>query len=136
MIVAITNVEKEERQKRSTVRTATLGYDTNKFLKTKVCIRDERSQQIHYDKLEITPPATGRHRFTFCQTMYRDIHRFHAHRMWASANDTQQVSGVTWLELFALFDSGGYRSTTGIHVKCEKKKARAEARRSTAKRRE
>ena len=59
MIVATTKVEKEERQKRSTVRTATLGYDTNKFLKTQVCIRDERSQQIQYEKLEIAPQRQG-----------------------------------------------------------------------------
>lgn len=120
MIVAITKAEKEERQKRYTTRKATLGYDTNKFLKTNIRIRDERNHQVQYERLEIAPPATGRHRFTHCQTLYRDVHKFHSQRMWALANDTPQVSGVTWIELFAMFDTGGYRSTAGCHVKCEK----------------
>ena len=136
MIVAITKAEKEERQKRSTIRTVTLGYDTNKFLKTKVCIRDERSQQIHYEKLEIAPPSTGRHRFTFCQTMYRDIHRFHAQRMWVPANDTHQVSGVTWLELFALSTHEGIVALLASTSSARRKKTerkQEEARRNEGK---
>ena len=68
MIVAITKrPEKEERQRRCTIRKATLGYDTNKLLKTDVSIRGERNQQVDYEHLDIAPLTIGRHMFSHCQ---------------------------------------------------------------------
>ena len=92
MIVAITKAEKEERQRRHTIRKATIGYDTNKYLKTDIRIRDERNLQVQYEELKIAPPAAGRHRFTHCQKLYRDVHNFHSLRTWAPAKETQQIS--------------------------------------------
>ena len=52
-----------------------------------------------------------------------------SHYKW-ELND-RQTPGITWIELFILFDTDGHRTPDGEHVRDQKAKERAEARRKS-----
>ena len=107
MIVAVTIAEKYARKKAHECNKALLGYDPTKWLKTNAKIRRKGEEQYTYTKLKMPPPAIGVHRYTYCKNLYRDIHKFLANRSWAPTDEESTISGVTWLELFVLFDTSG-----------------------------
>ena len=90
----------------------------------------EEEDETDYKKLDMPPPISGKHKFRFCQQLYLDIHAFMNQREWAATKEENEVSGITWIELFILFDTGSYRSVEGDHVKDEEAKKRAESRQS------
>ena len=61
--------------------------------------------------------------------MYLDIHKFLKEKRWAPTNPEENVAGVTWAELFIMFDTSGQRSQGGEHVIDMKAKQRADERR-------
>ena len=132
MIAGVTIAEKEERKKYHTVQKALLGYDPEKFLKTDAEIRDEDQEQQEYQRIAMIPPTKGKHRFSHCQAFYEEVHAFLKVRAWAPAQTDSEIAGVTWIELFALFDITGNRSEAGQHVKNPAAIKRAEKRRAKA----
>jgi hypothetical protein len=133
MIATITIAEKEERKKKLQVEKIIKGYDTEKWVETDVQIRDEEQNNQDYEKITLPPLIKGKHKFTFCQNMYSEIHTFLQQREWAPINLENQTGGTTWLELFILFDISGNRTDKGKHVKDQGAHARAEKRRKTHK---
>ena len=78
--------------------------------------------------MRMPPPVIGHHRFSYCGRLYRDIHKFLAVRQWKPVDVEGSSRGVTWIELFILFDTTKARSEQAIHVKDEAAKQRADAR--------
>ena len=113
MILGVTLAEKAERAKRHTIFKALRGYDPLKWVKAKAMIRDEDAMEPEYQCIEIVPPTTGKHRFAHCQTQYEEVHVFLSKRKWAPVSNEAEVSGVTWIELFVLFDLAGERTEEG-----------------------
>ena len=107
-------------------------------METQCEVRMEKEEETKYEKLEMQLPISGKHKFRFCQQLYLDIHAFLKQREWAATKEENEVSGITWTELFILFDTGKYRSAEGEHIKDEEAKKRVESRqgqRSSEKRR-
>ena len=129
-IAAITIVEKEEREKTAKVEKAVLGYDPNKWIKSNGTIRKEDPTSVQYEKLPLPPPVRGKHKFKHCQCLYEQVHRFLADRRWAYAHPESTAGGITWTEVFILFDTRGGRTTEGQHVKSPAAMERAKKRRS------
>ena len=73
-----------------------------------------------YQALDIPPPVRGRHKHCFCQRQYLDVHAFMKRRKWTHADTDEDVAGITWVELFVLFDTEGLRSPKGEHVPDQK----------------
>ena len=55
------------------------------------------------------------------------------HREWTYAHPEGDASGMTWTEMFVLFDTAAYRSKEAQHVKHEEALRRAIQRRDKAK---
>ena len=106
VMAAVTIAEKEERSKDKKVQKALLGYDPEVWMETTCELRTEDETKTDYVTLEMPPPINGKHKYRFCQRLYLDIHAFLKHREWAAAKDESEVSGITWAELFALYDTG------------------------------
>ena len=51
-------------------------------------------------------------------------------REWANAEPQQHQGGITWNEMFILFDTAGHRTVQGEHIKSKAAKQRAEKRRN------
>ena len=132
-IAAVTKEEKEERERRDIATKATIGYDPKKWIKTSPVIKDEKLETISYADINIPPPVTGRHKFDYCQGQYNSIHAFISGRRWADARETEGISGATWLEIFALYDTCGARGEEASHIKDKKANERAEQRSSKRK---
>ena len=132
MIVGITQAEKTERAKQMTIFKATQGYDPEKWVKTKPRIRDESNLETNYNHIDLAPHTTGKHRFAHCQTRYEQIHSFLGNRRWAQVAEDSQVSGITWIELFVLFDIAGGRTDMGQYHKNPDATKRAEKRRQAS----
>ena len=115
MIATITIAEKEERSKGKKVNKILLGYDPDVWRETDMQIRDSEQNLQEFHKLNMSPPVKGKHKFSHCDVQYKDIHRFIAKREWAATKNESTTSGVTWLELFILFDHTGVRSHNGTH---------------------
>jgi len=124
----ITVAEKEEREKEAVIQKATLGYDPSKAIKSRGTIRKENTTSIRYSSLQLPPPIRGKHRFRQCQCMYEQAHRFLAARKWAHAQPESEAGGITWLELFILFDTKGGRTASGQHQKSKEATERARRR--------
>ena len=120
-IAAVTKVEKQKRENAKAVAKALKGYDPTKFVETTGNIRGELHLNLSFHKIELPPPVIGKHRFSKVQLLYEDIHNFVANRQWAAVDDDDDehtnTSGITWLELFILFDTGNYRREGSKHVK-------------------
>lgn len=84
----------------------------------------------NYIKRIIPPPVHGVHKYGFCQNLYEEIHSFLLQREWAPTNPEEGKAGVTWIELFILFDTGGMRTKEEEHVLDREVRLRAEKRKS------
>lgn len=73
-------------------------------------------------------PTKGTRKFAYCQYLYEEVHAFLEKRKWAPIRADIEVAGATWIELFALFDLTGNRSTMGQHQKTPGALKRAEKR--------
>ena len=71
------------------------------------------------------PHIEGKHKFSHCQKLYEDVHRFMQQREWAYAHPEGSASGMTWTEMFVLFDTAAHRSEEAQHVKNEEALKRA-----------
>ena len=74
----------------------------------------------------------GIHGLAKHQRLYRDIHSFLKKREWAPIDPTNDTVGITWLELFTLYDTSGDRKVGCEHVKDQKAIERAKERRRQA----
>ena len=73
-------------------------------------VRGECHLEVDYKELHLIAPTKGNHRFAHCQMLYEDVHGFLKERKWAPAQADTEVVGITWVELFVLFDITGSRS--------------------------
>ena len=83
--------------------------------------------------LEMPPPIKGKHKHSYCQTLYEDVHSFMQQREWAYAHPEGNASGMTWTEMFILFDTAAYRTKEAKHIKNKDALRRATQRRDKAK---
>ena len=132
MIVGVTLAEKEERANDRTIQKALLRYDPEKWVKTDAEIRGEEQMKVEHQSIQIIQPTKGKHRFAHCQVLYEEVHAFLMKRKWAPAQVDTEVAGVTWMEMFALYDTTGNRSEQGQHQKNPEATNRAEQRRLKA----
>ena len=84
--------------------------------------------------MELPQPTRGKHRYQHCQRLYEEVHSFLNDRSWAHAHPESTAGGITWAELFVLFDTAGHRTTAGQHVQDVEAIKRAEARSAKQKR--
>lgn len=124
--------EKEKRAKDKQVSKAVLGYDPDKWIRTGINIRSEVQNDINYKKLEMPPAIKGKHKDSYCQTLYEDVHRLMQQREWAYAHPEGSASGMTWTEMFILFDTAAHRTIEAQHVKDRETLRRATQRREKA----
>ena len=80
-------------------------------------IRDEEHLKLEHQNIETITPTKGKHRFSHCQTLYEEVHAFLKKRSWAPVSEDSEVSGITWMELFALYDITGDRIEKGQRQK-------------------
>ena len=130
MIAAVTMAEKEERGKEKKKEKAILGYDPEKWTDANCVIKNGSSEGRMYQALDLPPPIRGRHKHCYCQRQYLDVHAFMKRRRWTHVDMEEDVAGITWVELFVLFDTEGHRSPIGEHVRDQKARERVEARKS------
>ena len=126
VIIAVTLAEKDERENARAVDKAVQGYDPKVWMKTTAGVRNKDDQICDVKEIALAPPARGKHRFAHCQQNYLDIHKFMANRQWAPTLKESTTSGITWLELFILFDTTGARTKHGEHIKDAEAAVRAE----------
>ena len=62
--------------------------------------------------------------------MYEDVSVFLADQCWRTADEDTKASGTTWLELFIMFDTLGYRRRVGRTTKHAEAAARTEKRKA------
>ena len=65
--------------------------------------------------------------------MYEEIHSFIRQREWGHAHPEAEAGGITWAEMFIVFDTGGYRTDKGQHIRNPEAAKRAEARKDRSK---
>ena len=116
MIAAVTEAEKEERNKAKAIDKQVLGYDPEKWVETELNLDRSLQHRRVVSTLDIPPPVPGVHKHKYCQRLYEEAHSFLQVREWAPANPEDNVAGVTWMELFVLFGKGGLRTKGGEHV--------------------
>ena len=126
--------KKKNVRKGKQVDKAVLGYDPDKWIKSNVQIRSEDRASTEYTHLNLPPPIRGKHRFMQYQKMYEEVHAFMGQRRWAYAHPESSASGVTWAELFILYDTARYRTEEGQHIKDRLAAVRAEQRKAKDKR--
>ena len=85
--------------------------------------------RMECQSIETIVPTKGKHRFSHCQTLYEEVHAFLKQRNWAPVNVDMEVSGITWMELFIVYDTTGNRSEKGRHQKDPEATKREEKRR-------
>ena len=117
IIVGDTLAEKEERVESRVMQKALLGYDPQKWVKANAEIRDEEHLEVEYQSLKTIQPTKGKHRFAHCQILYEEVHAFLKQRRWVPVKVDMEVAGITWMELFTLYDLTGSRSEKGQHQK-------------------
>ena len=113
MIVGVTQSEKMEREKEHVKQNTILGNDPEKWISTEARIRGEEHHEIDYHSLTLISPTEGKHKFARCQVLYEEVHAFLKTRKWAPVKVDIEVAGITWIELFALFDLTSNRSVNG-----------------------
>ena len=106
--------------------------ENNNYYNTIVSSRIKQNE-VDYQKLEMPPHIRGEHKFSHSQKLYADIHNFMTQREWAYAHPEGNASGVTWIEMFALFDTAAYRTNGAQHIRNEEAHKRAIRRRDKAK---
>ena len=96
-------------------------------------VRDESQLEIEYREVKLITPTKGNHKFTQRQKLYEEVHNFLSTRKWAPVKADTDVGGIAWIELFVLFDTTGYRSEEGQHIKNKAVTKRAEGRKGNKK---
>ena len=125
MIAAVTKVEKEERKTAKAIDKQVLGNDPEKWVETDLNLDRSLQHRRVFSRLDIPPPVQGVHKYKYCQRLYEEVHSFLQVREWALANLEDNVVGVTWMELFVLFDKGGLRRKGCEHVLDQEVRQRA-----------
>ena len=82
-------------------------------MKTEGSIKAQQSFEGPSRPLQLQPPAKGNHRLAKVQIMYEDVSRFLSDQTWRTPKEETRASGTTWLELFILYDTMGYRRREG-----------------------
>ena len=124
---------KKGRKKQQKADQAMLGYDPDKWVRSNGYSRDEHQESVDYKQLCMPPPVSSKHKFSHCQPMYMQVHRFLGNRKWPPAHPESPASGITGTELFALFDLCGDRTVGGMHTKDREATERARSRRAKGK---
>ena len=57
-----------------------LGYDPHVWMESDIQIRDNEQTHQSYTKVHLPPPVKGKHRYSYCNQLYKDIHNFLADR--------------------------------------------------------
>ena len=113
MIVKVLQNEKESRAARTQAKNFAAGYDDAKFIKADGCIRGPECFHGPVMKSNLKTPVKGHHKLAKTQKLYEDASRFLADLSWKVPTENTKASGTTWLELFVLFDTTGYRTKEG-----------------------
>ena len=85
------------------------------------------------ERLEIKTPTKGNHKLATHRRVYEDDSSFLPQQSWRRGSPQTKASGTTWLELLALFDTGGYRRPSARTRKDQASAKRTEERRANAK---
>ena len=133
MIVKVLQKEKEERTRRAEENNFVNGFDETKFVKTEGSIKAQLAFEGPSRPLRSQPPAKGNHRLAKVQLMYEDVSKFLTDQTWRTPKEETSASGTTWLELFILFDTMGYRRKEGRTPKNVASAARTEERKAANK---
>ena len=133
MIVHVLMAEKEERKRRKETKNFTAGYDEDKKIRADGWIKVCQNFLGESKQLQIQKPSKAAHKFEKRQLTYEDVHRFLADQSWKQSTYQTRASGTTWMELFALFDTGGYRRAEARLRKDDESAKRTDARRAKAK---
>lgn len=84
------------------------GYDIEKEAIMPCTLpRDHEGEQT--ERLQLTPPIGGIHKYTKHQMLYECMHALLADRTWRWISDDEEKGSIIWLELIVLFDTQGYR---------------------------
>ena len=118
----------KRKERKNTLSLTILGYDTLKWIKANAVVRDESQLKVDYRTINLISPHKGNHKFAQWQKLYEDVHGFLSSRVWAPVQPDSEVGGITWIELFILFDTTGNRSEDGQHQKSQTATRRAEKR--------
>ena len=102
------------------------------WTKAKTTIRHEEHLKLDYQNVDFISPTKGKHRFSHCQMLYEEVHEFLSNRKWALVKEDSEVPGITWIDLFALFDITGSRTERGQHQKDPEATKRAGKMRGTS----
>ena len=130
MIINVLKKEKEVRAARTAARTFAEGYDGTKFVKANGKIRGPDCFKGPSRRLNLKPPVVGQHRLVKDQKIYEDASKFLSDLSWRTPDEETRASGTTWLELFILFDTTGYRRKGGRTKKNADAAERAERRKA------
>ena len=133
MIVKVLQKEKESREAKTKATNFAAGYDDTKFVKADGCIRGPECFHGPAMKLKLKPPVKGHHKLTKTLKLYEDASRFLADLSWKVPTESTKASRTTWLELFILFDTTGYRTKDGRTKRSEDVAKRAEKRKAANK---
>ncbi len=74
----------------------------------------------------LTEPNGGVHKYSGQQVLYQCLHDFLGKSTWKMVASNTTEGGMTWLELFILFDTGGWRDKEAIFHLDAASKIRAE----------
>ena len=84
-------------------------------MKADATVRGESHLDVTYREVKVIAPTKGNHRFAQCQMLYEDVHSFLKQRKCAPAQMDTEVGGITWIELFILFEITGSIRQVGQH---------------------
>ncbi len=59
--------------------------------------------------ITLSDPSGGNHRYSEQQILYQCLHEFLSLSTWKAVDNNASKGGMTWIELFILFDVGGWR---------------------------
>ena len=102
MIAAVTLAEKKERGEEKKKVKITMGYDPEKWVDTNCVVKNSTTAGRMYQALDLPPPIRGKHKYSFCQKQYLEVHAFMKRRRWAQVNKEEDGAGITWAELFVV----------------------------------
>ena len=74
-------------------------------MKADANVRDESQLEVEYREVKSITPTKGNHKFIHRQKLYEEVHNFLSKRKWAPVQVDTDAGGITWIELFVLFDT-------------------------------
>ena len=108
-IAVVLKAEQKEREKKKLQQAMIEGYDAEKVM-VATCLLPAHEDSGLANSLSMIPATRGVHRMSVRQHYYEAVHAFMKARRWQPVDPQAKVAGTTWLELFVLFDSLGYRT--------------------------